>query len=136
MADWAMVESLVEPLSGPLWINETSTYHGINDKISEENAKQLRSSLILLRHYNFEIHVTFESAYMGGGKRCVRANFSLAGAPYLLKVTDPIVEQKYLGRDNGIYPINDAIMCVSLSEAWEGHVYKLVAAILTPDMAV
>ena len=81
------------------------------------------------------MRVEFESVYQGGAKRRVRADFSLAGVNYRFQVTDPEIEQRYLGGLDGIYPINDAFICVSLSEPFSGYVFKLVATILTPDMA-
>jgi hypothetical protein len=45
-----------------------------------------------------------------------------------------VVEKAYLACEDGIYPVDDAILCVSLGEVYKGYAYKLVAALITPDM--
>jgi|TARA_B100000315_G_C14567051_1_gene583476 hypothetical protein len=135
MANWGTIEGLLDPLNSPLWINGDSTYHGMNDKISETLASGLQSSLMLIRPSDLKILVRKESGFAGSPeRRCVRAEFNAAEAHYRLKVTDPIAEEKYLSCNDGTYPLDGAILCVSLGEAWKQYVFKLVAAILTPDM--
>ena len=34
---------------------------------------------------------------------------------------------------DGIYPISEAILCLSLGELYKGCAYKLVAAMITPE---
>jgi hypothetical protein len=76
--------------------------------------------------------VRIESGFEGRpGKRRARARFNIDGETYLLQITDPKAEAEYLGRGDGTYPVDDAIICLSLSEAWNGYVFKLVAAIFT-----
>jgi len=49
-------------------------------------------------------------------------------------VTDPVVERQYLARRNGSYPVPTALLCTSLGEVYEGHAYKLVATVITPEI--
>lgn len=131
------VEELVQPMVGPLWINGKSTYHGMNDKVPEAELGTLGDSLQLIRPESVRLEVQAESGFNGRpGKRSVRARFESAGSKYLLKVTDPLVEDEYLVKANGAYELENAILCVSLSEPFHDFAFKLVAAILTPENTV
>ena len=131
--DWDTVKRSVENKGLPLWKGTESTYHGINDKLSEDNAASLSSSLVLIRPERVELSVRLESLYGGGNKKVVRAKFEMGGCNYLLKVTDPIIEEKYLGLNSEDYRLSNAILCVSLGEPYKGYVFLLVAAVLTKE---
>ncbi len=66
-------------------------------------------------------------------KRSVRAQFLLNEVPYNLGLTDALMERKYLQGKDGTFPVADGLLCVSLGEPFKGHVYKLAAALITPD---
>ena len=51
---------------------------------------------------------------------------------YSLTVTDCIVEAQYLKMPDGLYPIGNALLCISLSEPFNGYTFKLAAAVITP----
>lgn len=130
-ASFADIVKLVDRSPSPLWINGHSTYHGINDKIPLHLCAGFSSSLRLIQPNQTTICVGTESGYQGApGKRRVRALFELAGITYKLQVTDPQAEEKYLAGADGNYDLPNAILCISLSEAFEGHSFKLVAAII------
>lgn len=134
IATWEDVIAAADSIDGPLWINGYSTYLGYNDKIPEDQAGQLDSSLTLLRLPTLTIQVEVESGYAGQpGRRRVRARFDLAGHHYSMVVTDPIVEAHYFAGKNGNYILQDTIICVSLSEPIYGHVHKLAAAVITEE---
>lgn len=48
-------------------------------------------------------------------------------------MTDPVVERKYLVKDDGEYEIGECFLTVSLGEPYKGDCYKLAAAVITPD---
>ena len=133
-ANWAVLQNAVDTFAGPLWRNGESTYHGQNDKIQENLANQIQSSLTLIRPENASICVEDEHQYMGGYKRAVRAHFDYSDFSYIIKVTDPVALEKYKPLEAGDYPLDDTLFCLSLGETYQGYAFKLVAAIFTPDM--
>jgi hypothetical protein len=126
---WRDLPALLDPV-GPLWINGHSTYHGRNDRVPEDVADQLPSSLTLIRVPTVRVRVFAPGADFGNPKRRVQAQFEHAGERYRLRVTDPVYERRYLAEQDGFYDLGDCFLTVSLGEAWEGAAYKLVAAII------
>lgn len=111
-----------------LWVDGYHSSSGYNDKIPLLLAEvQVCSSLLLIKPSSLSIQVASE-----WGKRKVRAEFSFHQHTYRLAVTDPVVEQSYLRRNNGIFRLDDQerYLCISLGEPFEGYCYKLVAAII------
>ena len=133
-ANWATLQNAVDTDTGPLWRNDESTFHGLNDKIEKTLANKLLSSLMLIRPENTSICVEDEDQYMGGYKRAVRVHFDYSKHRYIIKVTDPIALAKYKPMDEGNYPLYNVLLCLSLGEIYQGYAFKLVAAIFTPDM--
>ena len=115
--------------TGPLWVNGESTLDGQNDRINEDCANTLRSSLMLIQPEKVKICMkyNFYKRYY-----IVRACFDYLGASYNLRVTDPAVLKKH--RKKGEYLLENALFCVSLGEIYDGNAYKLVTTIFTPDM--
>lgn len=132
-ATWVQVESALDNVQGPLWLNGHSTYHGSNDQVPEQEAVKFGNSLLLVRPTNLNITVGNEGGVFGPAKRRARANFALNQAHYSLSLTDAEMERRYLVGQNGSFPVGDAILCVSLGELFKGHAYKLAAALITPD---
>jgi hypothetical protein len=79
------------------------------------------------------ISVAVEGADFNNPKRKVRARFRLNGESYVVAVTDPVVAREYLAKDDGEYPVDVALLCVSIGEPYQGYCYKLAAAVITPD---
>ena len=50
-------------------------------------------------------------------------------------VTDLIAEKAFLGDNDGVYPVLDAYLCISLTEPFDGDgkCHKLVATIFTEE---
>lgn len=134
-ASWADVIRATDAVAGPLWNVGDSSYHGVNDKVSEIRAEGLGSSLLLIEPSNLELVVGSESRYGGGTQRRVRARFELNGHPYNFVVTDFVVGDEYLAQGDGTYPIAEARLCVSLAEVVGDSATKLVAAVITPERA-
>jgi hypothetical protein len=134
-ATWPQVLGALDKVRGPLWVNESSSYNGHNDEIQEESAGKFQHSLLLIKPTDVTISVAREGGVFAPAKRAVRASFSLNGLHYKLKVTDPVMEHRYFQGENGVFPVPECILCVSLGEAFKGNAYKLVATIITPDRA-
>lgn len=109
---------------GPLWLNASSSVHGLRDRIVEEKAAELTSSLKLIEVADLAISVALE-----GPKRKVRGRFSLNNVQYILAITDPGIEREYLAKNDGEYQFGAALLCISLGEPFNGFAYKLIAAI-------
>lgn len=126
---WLELVAAVDAVTGPLWQNGHSSYNGQNDRVPVDIANGLKASLYLIRPSDVAAVVSPEWER----RRRVRVEFTLAGAPYRLAVTDPLAEREYLQKQDGSYGVPEALLCVSLGEPYEGHAYKLVAAIITPE---
>lgn len=123
---WDNLERLADPVE-PLWLDDHSTWSGVNDKIPIALAEGLTSSLRLIHLAEVGLHV-----YPNGR---VQARFEHAWSAYHLWVTDPIYESRYQAEGTGDYVIGECYMTVSLGEPFEGATYKLVAAIIErPDV--
>lgn len=127
---WEDLKDLVD-LPAPLWVNGDSSYNGVNDRVAMQVASQLDHSLVFIEPQELTIHVQLEGADFGNPKRKVRADFIHNGEHYRLAVTDPLAERAFFARDNGVYPLQDAYLCISLGEEYQGSCYKLVATILS-----
>ena len=86
-------------------------------------------SLCLIRPDDFVLDVSDDL----DGRKKVRAKFTYREIPYLLSVTDPVIEKTYLMKERGEYPLaaKDLYLTVSLGEPFNGYCYKLVAAVIT-----
>jgi hypothetical protein len=133
IAGWDEVATIVENVSGPLWVNGFSSTNGNNDRVPESCLGQFNRSLYLIRPDDFELHVAVEGAQFGDPKRRVRACLSMSGHEYAFAVTDPQVEIEYLAKPDGRYRIKEALITVSLGEVFHGFAYKLTAAVITPQ---
>jgi hypothetical protein len=84
--------------------------------------------------HDLELSVCVEDGYEGRqSRRRLRAKFSYQDVHYLLSVTDPKIEDEYLIRQTGDYTIGRALLCISLSELWNGFVFRVVASIITSE---
>lgn len=133
-ANWNQVVSCVDAFDTAFWANSQSTYHGQNDKVAEENAVKMGSSLELISVTDLEVVVHVEDGFQGNpGRRRVRARFTLNHTSYLMSITDPEIEETYLVRGDGNYPVGVAALCVSLVEVWNGFAFRVVASLITPE---
>lgn len=125
--NWANLEAMVEN-HPDLWGSGNSSVDGLNDRLSLQDGARQPDSLRLVRPNNLRIVVSKTSF----GKKGMRALFDIGKTSYSLKVTDP----RYTGRINQHeldveYPIQGAILCVSIGEPWNGYYYKLLATIFS-----
>jgi hypothetical protein len=129
---WADVGRLADA-PARLWMNGFSTNAGSNDRVPVANVPQFQDSLYLIKPSNITFSVDAPGAHFGNPKRAVRAGFQYQGVSYNLKVTDLTAERAYLGKENGVYLLEqECYFCVSLAEPHtDGYCYKLVATVIT-----
>ena len=113
-----------------LWTNGYSTSNGLNDRIPLAIASSLDNSLRLIRVYDLELSVSAPGADYGDFTRRMQGRFLHNGTAYLLRVTDPIYEQRY--PRHGTYRIGGCFIAVSLGEPYHGYAYKLIATVIEP----
>lgn len=128
-------ESLNDLLDFPedLWGKGYSSYQGTNDRLPEGMCANFNESLYLIRPQNLEIIVRVEGGEFGNAKRKVRAELEYNGGTYLLPVTDPMVERRYLSGDNGRFHLSTGqiYLCVSLGLPYDdGYCYKFLASLI------
>jgi limonene-1,2-epoxide hydrolase len=127
--NWQQVLQMVEN-PDRLWVNEYSTYHGVNDQISLATAQTLRTSLVLIHVAALNLRVLRPRANFGDRRLRVQGQFEHRGERYRLWVTDPGIERAYKARGEGEYAFGECCLTVSLGEAYEGNCYKLIAAMI------
>jgi hypothetical protein len=126
---WNDLNAATEQYNGVLWVDGHHSSNGLNDRIPENCTLTLTNSLTFQEVGDLSITVRPEGPYH---RRKVRAVFSLGQKKYILAVTDPIVETKYLQGADGEYAIGRSRLCISIGEPFQGYCYKLVAGIITP----
>lgn len=135
-AAWADLLPLIDQINGPLWENWSSSTSGLNDRVDEPRAANVVNafggSLCLIRVPNLTISVSVEGAAFNNAKRKVRGAFRYSGHDYRVAITDPKIENQYLAGNDGDYPVGEALLCMSLGDAYNGYAYKLIAAVFLP----
>ncbi len=129
--EWNDLVRLVDPVE-PLWISGHSSANGQNDRVPVSMANSLDSSLRLIKIDGLELFVSAPGADFGNFKRSVQGRFRYSGMDYWLRVTDPDCEREYLQQPNGSYSIGECCLTVSLGGPYQGHGYKLIAAVIRP----
>ncbi len=117
------------PLS--LWENGYSSQSGKNDSVPIVNITAPGPSLFFISATHFSIHVTPKDLELNSAKKRVCVQFDYNGTTYLLLVTDPVIEARYLEKETGRYPLSgDIYITVSLDDESKDHYYKLAANII------
>jgi hypothetical protein len=99
-----------------LWVNgfESRTY-GINDLVPPGRIFDVMNSLYFIKPDEFHVHIA-----KGYGLTQVRGRFLYEGTQYDLRITDPVMEQKYIDFEKGFYSIENTLLTISLA----GKVYN------------
>ncbi|MGK2934654.1 MAG: dual OB domain-containing protein [Gemmatimonadaceae bacterium] len=132
---WGDLQTAAEDISGPLWLNGYSSTHGENDRVPEARLNDFARSLYLIRPDCLTLIVAPEGGAFGPARRRVRARFAVGDQAYCVVVTDPWIERKHMAMEDGATVVNDALLCVSLTEVFLGFAYKLAASVITPQRA-
>jgi len=134
-ATWNEICAVADPYDAVFWVDAENTHHGLNDKVPDDVAANIESSLKLIILPNLELVVRVEEGFQGRpGRRRVRARFDLEGKQYLLSVTDPEPEERFLLQGIGTYKLENVALCISLAGVWNGYAFRLVASVITPDL--
>ena len=133
-AVWKDLAALVDTPKS-LWINGHHTAHGVNDHVPEGDAKTLRGSLYLIQLDKMKVHVLRQHTSTGGSIHKVRGEFKYRGVDYNLKITDPYADEHFRVQGDGVYPVEQCYLTLSLGEPFQGACYKLIAGIVTKKRA-
>jgi len=127
-ASWTLLYASQDADCADFWINRGGSSRGVADRVPVSMASDLGASLqlIYLRRMELLVRTGFN-----GGKE-VRACFSHLGTEYNLKVTDPVICEDMKNKQPGTYPEGMVLLCISVSEPFQGFVYRLVATVITP----
>jgi hypothetical protein len=125
---WNVLEQLRDQPPS-LWIDSDHTGGGCYDCIGHAEAAALHDSLVLIRPDEFNVEV---GRHYWTGKKTCRASFEYSGTHYNLSLTDPVARGTFVGHEDGLYPLTDLYLCISLTEPYEhdDRCHKLVAAII------
>ncbi|MFM2611733.1 dual OB domain-containing protein [Vibrio campbellii] len=128
-SDLPLESFLDEPQS--LWVNNYSSYYGLNDRVQETLIEEPIQSLYFIYVENPTVHVRIEGAEFDNPKKRVRIAFDYNSVDYLLSITDVVQESYYLNLDEGKYLLEGGVyLTISLGESYGGYYYKLAAAVI------
>lgn len=113
-----------------LWSLGESSYYGQNNRIPVGSAAG--ESLCLIAVEKLVLRVGPKAPEYGEYRRVIRGTFYYRGVLYCMDVTDPVIACEYNTKPDGSYDINKPVLCLSLSDEYNGHFYKLIAAVLWP----
>jgi hypothetical protein len=120
--------------SGRLWLNGYESSQGTNDRIPEAIASGIGSSLMLIHVDTLQLDVlAATNVRFGYSRRQVRGRFHWRAEEYCLSVTDPTVEDAFVGREEGRFVLGPSYLTISLAEPFHGDCYKLIAAVIEDD---
>ena len=127
---WVDLLPLAEP-DAPLWTNGFQSRSGENDQVPEDIATAHDTSLRLIRVADLTVTVS-EPSRPSANHPILRGRFTHCNETYCFRITDPVSERGSVELPYGEYPVGERYLTVSLGEPFEGHAYKLIAAIIRP----
>lgn len=111
-----------------LWGFGNRSYVGLNNRVSI--GQEDGTSLYIVEINRLSLLVGYKAPEYSDFRRAVRGEFVYRGVNYRMDVTDPQIEREYLSRPDGQYQILYPVLCISLSDPYQGHFYKLIATVL------
>ena len=121
---------LADP-DAPLWTNGFSSRGGANDQVPIDVVAEHSTSLRLVRVVDLTVTVS-EPPRPSANFPILRGRFTHCNETYCFRITDPVSESGAVELPYGEYPVGERYLTVSLGEPFEGHAYKLIAAIIRP----
>jgi hypothetical protein len=115
----------------PLWTNGFSSRGGENDQVPVDIVSGHDTSLRLVRVDDLTVTVS-EPSRPSANYPILRGRFTHCNATYCFRITDPVSESGSVDLGYGEYRVGERYLTVSLGEPFEGHAYKLIAAIIRP----
>ena len=115
------LNDILDPLRS-LWLNGHSSINGLNDRVPSDTALGLRDSLRLLKVNDLTLLTSVPGSVQG--------RFQYHGTSHWLRVTDPNYHRRYLPQTGDDIEIGECFLTISLGELFQGHSYKLIAAII------
>lgn len=117
-----------------LWVDGYGAWHRKNDRIPIELGNEIKDSLRLIEVDNFKLIVTIEGADFGNPKKKVNGKFLFHNTEYIIPITDPVVEKKYLHFEEGEYSFQTdqkrTILSLSMGKEYNGYIYKFIAGVM------
>ncbi|MDE2787273.1 MAG: hypothetical protein OXL37_11470 [Chloroflexota bacterium] len=127
---WDDLPSLADPET-PLWTNGFTSRGGKNDQVPVDVAAGHDTSLRLIRVEDLTVIVS-EPSRPSANFSILRGRFTHCNETYCFRITDPVSENGSINLPYAEYPVGERYLTVSLGEPFEGHAYKLIAAIIRP----
>lgn len=121
---------LADP-DAPLWTNGSSSRSGENDRVPVDVAATHETSLRFIKVDRLTVTVS-QPPRPSADSPVLRGHFSYMGDDYCLRITDPRSESGSIDLQYGQYKVGERYLTVSLGEPFDGHTYKLIAAIIKP----
>lgn len=116
---------------GLVWNVGAQSASGFNDRVAFREAKLKDHSLDLIQVDAVDLGVTRSASYQSHERISIQAFFRRGRHRYKLRVTDPVIEERYgslaVGKE---IPLGPCYLTVSLTENFHGFCYKLVAAVI------
>lgn len=128
-ATWTLLYACQDEDCPDFWVNRGSSGRGLADRVPMSMAPEFSASLQLI--YLPRMDLLVGTGFDGVGKE-IRACFSHLGQEYRLKVTDPAICDEMKAKPVGRYPVGMVLLCISISQPYKGHLYRLVATVITP----
>lgn len=128
---WDDLPQLADP-EAPLWTNGFNSRGGENDQVPVDVADAHNASLRLVRVKDLTVIVS-EPSRPSANFPILRGRFRHCGVTYCFRITDPVSESGSVNLRYHEYPVGERYLTVSLGEPFEGHAYKLIAAIIKPQ---